>query len=204
MVEITWWDVYNGWRTELTPTDAIGLYMYDLTNYSDGGVVYINATFDAPYNNRGYNYTYIDVGMGMSIQEVVCGVPYDVLIINPLPMNFVPSGIPFVTDYIIVDRDGMLAQGYFTHGDGPMDWVSTDPLFVPPPSAFFDGTADPTPGQRTELLTLWTPPQQWIEVYEGGIPGNQYLTPWGEFYIDPDSLVPGWLKDWDFIPLVVM
>ena len=49
------------------------------------------------------------------------------------------------------------------------------------------------------MLTLNTIGFQTIEIYEGFPPGNNYLTPWGEFYIDPAGTVPGWFEDWDII-----
>jgi len=55
-VEVTWWDIYNGWSTIMTVTNPIGQYSVDLLNYTDGGIVYVNATFDAPFSNNGYNF----------------------------------------------------------------------------------------------------------------------------------------------------
>ena len=170
----------------------------------DGGVVYVNATFDSPYGNNGYNYTNIDVVGSPSgmIQDVICGVPFKVVITAPPDGSIEMSGVPFTATYEIQDRDSMIAQGYFTFGDGPMEWFSSDPSFVAPGARTFNGTADANPGSHNESLTLNTPPSQWINVSEGGSgESNPYLTPWGQFYIDPDETLAGWLEDWDIITL---
>jgi len=161
-------------------------------------------TFDAPFSNNGYNYTYIDIMMGMSMQNVVCGVPYELMITFPMMGMPFPMGAPFNVDFEIVDRDGNLAQGYFTFSDGPIIWTSSDPMFMPPPPSVFDGTASPTPGWHSEMVMLLTIGPQTIELFEGGMPGNDFLTPWGGFTIDPDNSVPGWLDDWDIIQVDIV
>lgn len=203
-VEVTWWNwTKSDWTTINTFTNAAGQYSVDLKDYLDGDLVYVNATFNAPYSNNGYNYTYVDIFMGMSMQNVICGVPYELMIVNPPPMAMLINALPFPADYVIVDRDGMLAQGYYTYTDGPLNWFSSDPMFIPPAPAIFDGTMSPTPGQGSDVLVIFTGGIQTIEIYEGGMPGDQYLTPWENFFIDPDSTIPGWFKDWDMIQVIV-
>ncbi len=204
-VDVTWFDRGLGaWNTIFTVTNAIGQYSVDITNYWDGDVVFVNATFDATYGNNGYNYTYVNVGMGMSMQNVVCGVPYQLMIINPMDGSFQTAGVPFPAEYVFLDIDGMIAQGYFEWGDGLMDWYSSDPLFVSPvPGLPFDGTNSMFPGMGGATLTLWNFGFQTIEIYEGFPPGNNYLTPWGEFYTDPAGTIPGWMSDWSMIMVMV-
>ncbi len=199
-IDVTWWDPLNGWQTLSTVTNAAGQYSVDLVNYTDGSEVYVNATF-AGFGNNGYNYTYVDtIGFpGGRRQDVVCGVPYDIFIVNPIPFTPVPFGSLIPVDFVILDRDGMLAQGYYTFFDGPIDWVSSDPAWIPPFPVFFDGTASPTPGQWNDFVTFWSLGLQTIEIYEGGMPSNQYPTHWGQFFIDPFDTIPGWMKDWDLI-----
>ncbi len=195
-IEATWWNPLSGWESTMGTISPTGQYSLDIMNYLDGGIVYLNATFDAPYSNNGYNYTYIDVIMGMSMQNVVCGVPYDVWIVQPFAYQMVSSGAPFIAEYWIVDRDGALAQGYFTFTDGPFEWFSLDPMFVPPPFRTFEGTTDFLPGIGSEILTLYEPNfEVYIDVVEGPMGGNNYLTPWGAFYIDSGSSMNGWLSD---------
>ncbi len=205
-VAVTWFDRNLGaWNTRNTVTIPTGQYSVDIMNYTDGDVIFVNATFEMPYGNNGYNYTYVNVGAGMSIQDVVCGVPYEVMMTSPPDGSPVPIGVPFLAEYVFLDRDGMLAQGYFEHADGPMDWWSSDVMFFPPPPGMpFDGTFSITPGMGSEMLTLNSMGMQDLGVFEGGIPGNQYLTPWGEFYIDPAGTIPGWMDDWDWVMLFVM
>ncbi|MBU4032822.1 MAG: lamin tail domain-containing protein [Candidatus Thermoplasmatota archaeon] len=197
-VEIKWWNPAIGWDTVVTGTEPSGQYYAEIANYLEGGVIFINATFDAPYSNKGYNYTYIDTMMGGSFQNVVCGVPYKIEFGPIFPMGPIKAGEPFVFGYLILDRDERLAKGYYSFSDGPIEWSSMDPLFIPPPPYYFDGTASPSPGYRIETITLFTPPlfpeeYQWVYVQESIM--NTYLTPWHEFYIDPNNSIPGWLND---------
>lgn len=193
-LDVEWWNPSVGWDSLSVPVAPTGQFSVDLPNTLDGGVVYLNATFDAPYSNNGYNYTIIDHVMGSSMQSVVCGVPYDVMIMTPFPGQEV-GWTPFPADYMIIDRDGMLAQGYYTFADGPFEWLSSDFMFLSPPPAVFDGTIDVTPGFRTEMLTVYDIGSIDLWVIEGLGTNNGYLTPWGEFYIDPDSTNPGWMND---------
>jgi hypothetical protein len=210
-VQVTWWNKLAGWETINTSPNTSGQYSVDITNYTNNGVVYINATFDAPYGNKASNKTHIDTMQPGLMRNLICGIPYEVVITNPLPYpqsgRIIP-GIPFTAEYEIRDIGGVLAKGYFTHADGPMMWSSTDPAFVPPPPAVFEGTATvpgpgiPGPGQGSNLLVLNYGPWVYINISEGGDDGNPYLTPWGEFYMDPpDNTIPGWLTDWHEIML---
>jgi parallel beta-helix repeat protein len=205
-VDVTWYDPWFGWRTLSTVTNPAGQYMVDIFNYTDGGVVYVNATFEAPYDNNGYNYTHIDVlgSPGGILQEVVCGVPHDIIITNPTQGQSVFMGMPVAIDIMIVDRDGMLAQGYYTHSEGPLDWSSSDPAWVKPAPVFFNGTASGTPGQHSTVTLFNNQGWQSIEVWEGVLGGNMYLTPWGGFYIDPMGTIPGWFKDSDIVNVMVI
>jgi hypothetical protein len=213
-VDITWWNTSIGyWDTIAAPTNGLGEYNTNINDYIDGEVVFLNATFDNPYNNKGYNYTYINSTAGSSSENVVCGVPYNVTITNPLPFATIIAGMPFIADWQIVDRDGVLAQGYFTWNVNPFRWLAEDPAFVPPPATTWDGTSTVPgpgiagPGLGTDTLTICFGPTCWINITEGGaelpIPDN-FLTPWGEFYIDPLNTIPGFLKDWDNITLLGM
>ena len=177
----------------------------DLLNYSNNGYVFVNATFSAPYNNRGYNWTTINItgAPGGRQQDVVCGVPYGIYAGSNC--TGAPSGQPFQYSYVITDIDGLLARGYYSFGDGPIKWRSTDPLFVTPSPNFFNGTSSPTPGQGLETIVLYTPPYQWLNISEGGVNElNPYLTPWGAFYLGPRNYRAGWSKDWFNIDLDVI
>ena len=173
------------------PVAPTGQFSADLPDSQDGGIIYLNATFDAPYGNNGYNYTIIDQMMGFSMQNVVCGVPYEIEFLGAPPM--VMPGVPYPYEYEIQDRDNMRAQGYFTHVDGFIDFRCSDPLFVPPHPRTFDGTADAQPGYGLEMLTLFTSDAQLLEVFE--LVENSYLTPWYDFYIGPGNTIPGWNSD---------
>jgi len=190
----------------VTATNAAGQYSVDLLNYTDGGVVEVSATFEAPYGNNGYNSTTITVGSGGSMQEVVCGVPYEVVITVPVPAATVTAGVPFSSTYQILDRDGALAQGYFTFADGPMEWYSGDALFVPPALTTFDGTTSATPATFTGPLTLFTSGNQWINITEGGPAElNNFPTPWGGFTVSIGfTTVNGYLDDYDNITVNVI
>jgi hypothetical protein len=204
-VNVTWWNPFAGWVSIVSNTSPIGQFMVDITNYLDGGLVYVNATFDAPYNNNGYNYTYINSIMGGSNQNVVCGVPHGVRITNPVNQSMTMSGVPFIAIYEIFDVDGDLAQGFFTFADGMMEWSSSDPLFIPPSPKSFSGTSLGGNGQAMAMLILQTPGTMWINISEGGSGElNPYLTPWGNFYIDPYGTEPGWLCDWAYRVLFVI
>jgi len=190
-IDVEWYNPSIGGWDIIGVGCPAGTFSIDLPNTLDGGIVYLNATFDLPYGNKGYNYTYIDQMMGSTMQNVLCGIPYEIEFSGAPPM--IPSGEPWWIDYDILDRDHMRARGYFTHVDGPMDLRSSDPFFEPPPQRIFDGTNDIMPGHGSEVVTLYTSGPQIIEVYE--MIENTYLTPWYEFYIGPGSTTPGWNSD---------
>jgi hypothetical protein len=203
-VTATWWDPRIGWNSTAGTTNPLGQYALDISGYLDGGLVYVNATFDAPYGNNGYNYTFIDVMGGGSFQNVVCGVPYSVEMTQPPELSIVLVTEPFLTTYRIVDIDGCLAMGYYTFSDGPMLWESWDPLFTPPAPKYFNGIGVDD-GQATVFLTLMTESMIWINVTEGGsAASDNYLTPWDGFFIDPANTCPGWLRDWAHRVLLVI
>jgi hypothetical protein len=195
-------------RSAFADTDLAGRYSYDIFDYKDGGMVYLNSTFEEPYGNKGYNFTTIREVPGASYQNVVCGIPYRVSITTPnAPPPYFQAipGVSFVATYSIYDIDGKLARGYFTHSDGPMTWSAGDPLFLPPSPGYFDGTSSPSPAQGTNTLTLFTANYQSIVIAEGGIgETNPYLTPWGAFYLDPSGQQPGWSNDQASVQIVVL
>ncbi len=200
-VEITWWNVWlNDWQTITTNTIGTGQYSVDIMNYTNGGVVFCNATAPAPFNNQGYNWTVVDVAgaPGGRQQNIVCGVPYDMVITNyPLA---VPVNSPFGITYEIQDIDGLRSQGYFTFFDGPVN-ISANGSYSAPGNYLFNGLASGTPGTRTETVTLGLPlGQRWLNVSEG--PDlNPYLTPWGAF--NHWNGTAGFLKDWDNVTINV-
>jgi len=200
-VEITWWNVYlNNWQTITTNTIGTGQYSVDIMNYTNGGVVFCNATAPAPFSNRGYNWTIVDVAgaPGGRQQNIVCGVPYDIVITNyPLA---VPVNSPFGITYEIQDTDGNLCQGYYSFSDGLIH-ISANGSYSAPPDYTFEGLLSGTPGTRIETITLGLPlGQRWLNVSEG--PDlNPYLTPWGAFYQYNGIL--GFLKDWDNVTINV-
>ena len=207
-VTIEWFNPSTGMMdSQNAVTDLLGRYLFMINGneYYIGDEIYVNATFDAPYSNNGYNYTSFLTDGGFSLQNVTCGIPYEVIIVNPLPFSVQFSGLAFQVDYEFYDRDGMLAQGYYTHIDGAMEWMSTDPTFFPPPGGIFDGTASPFAGTGSEMIMLTTPDLfAMVELSEGGFASNMFLTPWGEFYIDPAGTIPGWGSDWTMVQVNVM
>ncbi len=207
IVTATWTSWYSGETINImTGTNSLGQYSVDLMEYLNGDTIQLEAQFDAPYNNKGYNYTTVDlVGEpGSAFQEIVCGVPYEVKITNPLPGALEMPGVPFPVTYRIYDRDGLTAQGYYSFAGGPMIWYSCDPLFIPPASRIFNGVSNG--GSATDLLTLFTGGYQWLNISEGGSSEfNPYLTPWGNFnQIINGETSPGWKDDWDNITLIVV
>jgi len=200
-VEITWWNVWlNDWQTITTNTIGTGQYSVDLMNYTNGGVVFCNASAPGPFNNLGYNWTTINVtgAPGGRRQDIVCGIPYDV-VLTAYPLA-VPVNSPFGITYEIHDIDGNLCQGYYTFSDGSVN-ISANGSYSAPPDYTFDGLASGTPGTRTETITLGLPlGQRWLNVSEG--PDlNPFLTPWGAFYLYNGT--PGFLKDWDNVTINV-
>jgi len=191
--------------TATDTTNALGQFSIDLLNYTNTEYVELTANFGGIYNNNGYNYTTIDiVGFpGGRQQNVVCGVPYEVVYNPAIPLlTPVIAGVPFGGTYQILDRDGTLCQGYYTFADGPMNFWTFDPLFVNDvahPLAF-DGTGGAVAdGTYTFTVTFFTPGVQFLNISEGGMAElNPYLTPWG----DVQTLIGGvfvdiWYDDWE-------
>ena len=101
------------------------------------------------------------------------------------------------------DRDGMLAQGYYTFADGPLEWICIGGLADTPPPRTFEGTNDMSPGMGIDMITMQAPGFVILEISE--IPGtNTYLTSWQEFYIDPYNTIPGWMDDRASVDLEVI
>jgi hypothetical protein len=197
-VQVTWWNIIcDEWSLISTVTNAAGQYMVDLVNYSFGGVVFVNATFNAPYNNHGHNYSFIDYPPFAVHVDVICGFPYDVVLNEPADSSELEIGVPFDVEYKIVDIDGMRAKGYFTFADGPIN-LSASGSYAAPLDQYFNGTTSPDPGHYFGSMTMYTSGNnQWVNVSEGGyLENNSYLTPFGEFDIDP-WMTPGYLKDWN-------
>jgi uncharacterized repeat protein (TIGR01451 family) len=210
-VTVSWYDFsMAAVNTTSDVTNALGQFSIDLHN---GGVgdplgygIEISST--ASTGNTGYNWTAItDWNMTGGIwMNVLCGVPYDVIITNPLalPVPAVSANVPFPVTYRIVDINGVLAPGYFTFADGPMNWHSGDPLFVSPPDVYFDGTSSTTPGTWTGNLLLQTLGATYINVTENHL-SDFYLTPFDAIaYQIGGVATPGYLKDWANLTLTVV
>jgi hypothetical protein len=205
IVTATWISSFDG--STLTRTDTtnnLGQYSIDLLNYTDGADVMLTATFET--GAQGANYTTIVAAAGSVYQNVVCGVPYEVIITAPLPASNQQSGVAFGATYVIQDYFGALATGYFTHADGPMVWTSSDVAFVPPAPYVFDGVADG--GTHNDLLTLFSGGPQWINISETTC--DFFPTPWGAIQM-PTGFVggvlqfaDGWYDDYDNITVNVL
>jgi hypothetical protein len=196
-------------RTDLV--NAFGQFSVDLLNYTQGGQVWLTATFEAPYNNVGYNVTTVDIAgfPGGRIQNILCGIPYNVEITVPLAGAIEYPAVASLATYVWYDVNGVQCRGYYTFADGPMLWYSGDLLFVPPAAYNFNGIADQ--GTHNDNLVLFTGGNQWINISENGAAGiNPYSTPWGAiqipttFGVGGAVYVDGFLKDWDNITVFVM
>jgi hypothetical protein len=110
----------------------------------------------------------------------------------------------FPVTYQIVDRNGVLAQGYYTFADGPMNMRDMGAAaFVPPANYVFNGIASATPGTRTDNVIYNTPGLQTFNVSEGGVAElNAYLTPWGAWNMYGGAA--GYLKDWALVQVNVL
>ena len=206
-VRITWFNTSGAgaWSTITTTTIATGQYSVDIRNYTDGAVVFCNATAPAPYNNIGYNYTLINIANGGSLQNVICGVPYDVVITAPAPLSNVIISTNFAVSYRINDRNGVLCQGYYTFAaGGPMEIRGLIPAYIGPALYTFNGIASATPGLRTDNFQFGAPAGlRWLNVSEGPVGElNPWLTPWGAFNLY--SGAAGYLKDWALLQVNVL
>jgi hypothetical protein len=126
-------------------------------------------------------------------------------------------GAPIPTEYIITDRDGEVAPGYFNFGGPGVDRgfvnITCGPLVLPPPESYiapldkvFEGTVDPDPGGFLGVTQIFFPGDLWyMNVSEGGqiFPDTLFLTDWGAWWLDPMMTIPGWLKDWDNITIFI-
>lgn len=206
-VAVTWGNTMTGTKTTITTvSDGVtGFYSVDISNYTDGGVVYVNVTGNPVYGNRGYNWTIINSSLlpGGCNLDIVCGIPYSITINQPVKWSQVTAEVPFNIEYTILDRNGVRSPGYFTFGDGAINISAGDFLagydeYSSPPDRIFNGISSPDPGHLIDTMTLGHSYRQWyVNVSEGGkMETNPYLTPWGEFYIDPALHIPGFQKDW--------
>jgi hypothetical protein len=210
VVTATWIHSISGATlTRTGPVNALGQFSIDLLNYTNGARVMLTVpAFDAPYNNAGSNWTTIDiVGFpGGREQNVICGVPYSFTITAPAALSTVTAGVPFPTTYIIRDRAGLTAQGYYTFNDGNARWTSGDLAFVPPATTQFNGLGGGA-GVGNNALTLFTMGNQWINISETVC--DWYPTPWNNFQVMTGFAggvpvnVPGWLDDFDQITVIV-
>ena len=204
--------------TKTTTSNATGQYSVDIENYTDGGIVYCNVTNNPEFENKGYNWTVINqttYPTGRQ-QDIVCGVPYEVVINQPTIAANVASCQVITMEYTISDIDGVLSPGYFTHAGGDLEvFVNAIPgsseLYTAPPTKTFEGTSDPDPGHYLDDASMHIdyPLGMWfINVSEGGESppdaDTQYLTPWGEWYVDPMHTIPGYWRDFKNITLNIM
>jgi hypothetical protein len=195
-VRVKWMNESTGaWSQIASLSNAMAQYSVDIGNFTDGGVVFCNATATAPYNNIGYNYTTVNLlgAPGGRFQYIFCGVPYRV-VLTSCPAS-IDANIPFSVSYQIQDRDGRLAQGYYTFTSGPMTWKCLPASTTPAPCTF-NGIASATPGSWSGTLTLGSPGgPHYVNISEGGgSETNPYLTPWGAFNLYGG--IPGYLNDW--------
>jgi hypothetical protein len=220
-VRVTWMNSSLAAPTTITTvSNAAGQFSVDILNYTqlDPFGIEVSATFEAPYGNVGYNWTVLDViaNPGGVREDVVCGIPYNVTIFNPLPLATVIAGSPFQVDWNITDYAGVLCQGYFTTAgiNDPFSWLAQDPAFIPPPATTWDGTSTVAgpgivgPGIGQDFLTLNFGPLCWINITEGGdeLPApDNFLTTWGPITSQINGVpVDMYLKDYDNITLQVL
>ncbi len=201
-VNIEWFDPYTMSYINLSEmSNTFAQFSIDVFNYTDGGDILANSS-SAGWMNNGYNATVYNVANGPHRQDIISGVPYEVR--YNLPPANVTAGTPFPLTYDVLDRDGMLAQGYFTHTDGLMNFHSGDAGFVNDTShpMSFDGLGGAAnDGTYTATVTLNTAGTQWVNIMEGSY--DNYLTPWGAFYLDRWNTIPGYLDDWDNVTIDV-
>jgi hypothetical protein len=209
---VEWRNTTGAQMVEAFVSDANAQFSVDIYNYTDGTMVWINAssgTINAGFN-IGNNVTLIDIlaEPGGAREDVIIGVPYNLTWIA-VPVGPVMAGVPFAADYQIVDRIGDVAMGYFTPApgpvDGPTDFISGDPLFVNDVAHPYTWNGLVDGGQRLASVALVTGGWQWVNISEGGWeigPQNPYLTPYGAFNV-PGTAVPGYLDDWENVTLWV-
>jgi hypothetical protein len=229
-VEVTWANTSSGGWSTISYTDvaATGQYSVDILNYSEGGYVFCNVTanpntFSALQlsGSLGYNWTIVEAIAvpGGRMQNVTCGVPYNITWLQPLAASTWAPSASIPAEYIITDRNGILAPGYYNFGGPAVDRgfvnITAGPVlpavngYQAPLDKVFEGIADPDPGHFLDLVNLqiyfpgglW-----WLNVSEGGqlpLTDTFFLTDWGAWWLDPLSTIPGWLKDWDNITIFI-
>ena len=221
-VDVSWLNSTTGAYSTISYTDvaATGQYSVDILNYSEGGYVFCNVTNNPNgFGNLGYNWTTVEAIAvpGGRMQNVTCGVPYNVSWVQPIPLTtWAPSAL-IPVEYIITDRDGVQCAGYFNFGGAGVDRgfvnITAGPLVLPPPASYitpidkvFEGTADPDPGHFLGTMQIFYPGDFWyLNVSEGGqlFPDVFFLTDWNAWWLDPLNSIPGWLKDWDNITIYI-
>lgn len=221
-VTVAWENSTTGLYSTIAYTDvaATGQYSVDILNYTEGGYVFCNVTVNPNgFGNLGYNWTTVEAIAvpGGRMQNITCGVPYNVSWIQPIPLSvWAPSAL-IPVEYIITDRDGIQCAGYFNFGGAGVDRgfvnITAGPLVQPPPMSYitpldkvFEGTADPDPGHFLGTMQIFYPGDLWyLNVSEGGqlFPDTFFLTDWNAWWLDPLNSIPGWLKDWDNITIFI-
>jgi hypothetical protein len=168
----------------------------------------------------GYNWTTVETvaAPGGRMQNVTCGVPWNVTWVLPLNGSVWSPGVNIPSNYTITDRDGVLAPGYYNFGGAGVDRgfvnITCWPDGISPPYSYqapldkvFEGTADPDPGYFGGFTIINNPGGWWwMNVSEGGqlFPDTFFLTDWGAWWLDPLLTIPGWLKDWDNITVYII
>jgi hypothetical protein len=127
----------------------------------------------------------------------------------PFENQMIESNGMYPIQYEIVDLWGIRAPGYFTFADGPMTVMAGSFMFleqsnaVLPAERVFNGLMDG--GYCWDWMTIISPfGPWWINVTENwGFDSNSYLTPWGEWYLDPTLPTYQDNRDWDNITVFV-
>ncbi|MDO9538088.1 MAG: hypothetical protein Q7J68_07200, partial [Thermoplasmata archaeon] len=215
---VVWYNnTISAWTTSGFTADGDGDYIVDIYNVTDGGTVYVNVTNNPVYGNLGWNYTILAAGVGGEYdpvrQNVTCGIPYDIRILQPVANAIIQITALFTLEYEIIDRLLVRTPGYYTFADGLFNmsaWPSpmAPNSYVAPPDTQFDGIGggDGVYLGVNVMQINYPTGQWWLNESEGGqvepIP-NPYLTPWGQIFLDPALSIPLWYKDWHNISINV-
>lgn len=112
-VKIEWFNTSLGmWDNITTIADSEGYYSGMIYNSSYQDLIFCNVTNNPQYRNFGYNYSKIMMDTQV---DIICGIPYDLQIHQPIHNNSYQSGSLIDIEYSIVDRDGVICPGYFTY-----------------------------------------------------------------------------------------
>jgi hypothetical protein len=221
-VTVEWLNTSIGAWSTITYTDTLGTgqYSVDILNYTEGGYVFCNVTVNPNgFGNLGYNWTMVETlaAPGGRLQNITCGVPYDILWNQPIPMSTYAPAALIPLEYTLYDRDGIQVAGYYNFGGAAVDRgfvnITAGPMvpqvngYTMPVDKVFEGTADPDPGHFLGTGQIFFPGGLWwLNVSEGGqlpLTDTFFLTDWGTWYLDPLNTIPGWLKDWDNITIMI-